>query len=243
MRWSWYFDLYQLEHRVVRARNYLNFRFQPKDDRGKQKIFVVGHPRTGTKSFHQLFKGNGLKSLHKSGNWDTRSYDCFSDRGNLRPLQLLVDYYPNSVFILNTRPVYKYIRSVINHRFGRGRKSSGWFEPSVTNIENEIIERNQDFLEFVRTFKDGGNCLVANIEREGAFDFVCERLGLRSVEIKNSGRSSWREKDLAKIEEAFANLGIDETQEEPFLLDPLINEEERVLLQQFRETHRDSIFL
>ena len=243
MRWSWYFDLYQLEHRVVRARNYLYFRTQWKDDPDRRKIFVVGHPRSGTKVFHKLFQGNGLKSQHSPGNWNTRAYDCFSDRGSFQPFPLMAAHYPNSVFILNTRPVYKYIRSVIHHRFGRGRKSKGWFEPSVTNIENEIIERNRDFVRFVRTFQASDNCLVVNIERPGALDFVADHLGLGRREIGNSPRQNWREKDLGKIERAFRGLAIDDNRDEPFVLESLVDDEERALVRRFLEQNSERIRL
>lgn len=242
MRLSWYFDLYQFEHRVVRLRNYLNFRLQGKDERDRRKIFVVGHARTGTKSFHRLFKANGLRSQHNSGNWDTRAYDCFSDRGNFQPFRLMDAYYPNGFFILNTRPVYKYVRSVIKHRFGR-KNSKGWFEPSVTNIENELIERNEDFLRFVRHFRGRDNFLVVNIEREGAFDFVCDRLGLEPTELGNSPRSAWREKDLDKIERAFTRMGIEDRKEEPFLIDSLLGEADQDLSRRFQREDADRLFL
>lgn len=243
MRWSWYLDLYQLEHRVVRARNYLNIRFQARDAPDKRKIFVVGHPRTGTLNFHRLFRSNGLKSQHTPGRWDCRAYDCFSDRGNFQPVHLLDTYYPNSFFILNTRPLHKYIRSVIHHRFGRGKKSSGWFEPSVTNIENEIIERNEVFLRFARRFHGRENFLVVNIEREGAYELVAEHLGLEPGEIRNTPRSGWREKDQGKIERALSRLGIEDRREEPFLLESLLKAKDRPLARDFRRGNSHRLWL
>ena len=243
MRISWYFDIYQWEHRVVRLRNALAFVLQGKDRRDRPKIFVVGHPRTGTKSIHRLFRENGLSSFHGSGNWLTRHYDCFSDRGNFQPYLWMEKAYPNSTFILNTRPVYNYIRSVIKHRFGRGEKSSGWFEPSVTNIQNEIIERNRDFMKFVRNFRGKSNFLVVNIEREGALSFLAERLGLEPGENANRPRKAWRDQDLEKIEQAFSGLGLEERKDEPLVLEELLGEEDRRLYRDFLGAHTQAVFL
>ena len=241
---SWYLDIYQWEHRVVRARNYLSFRLQPKDHPSKQKVFVVGYPRSGNHSLHVLFKKNNLNSCQTPGIWKTKQYDCFSDRGNFWPFWLMDKYYPNSIFILNTRPVYKYIRSVINHRFGRGKKSSGWFEPSTRNIQNEIIERNLDMLNFVKQCKEKNNCLVVNIERPGSFDFVCNYLRIQMVDdLENKPKVSWRDKDLEKIEKAFHALGIEDQKEEPFLLDPLISDKDRTVKEEFLRNNQERIFL
>lgn len=243
MRWSWYVDLYQLEHRVVRARNYLNFRLQRKDSPERAKVFVVGHPRTGTKSLHKLFLANGLRSEHTSGNWHTRHYDCFSDRGNFQPFELMDAVYPNAAFVLNTRPVYNYLRSVTRHRFGRGRKSSGLVEPSVRNLEHEIIERNRDFLRFVRHFRDKANFCVANIERPESLAFVAERLGLQAPDIANRPGKQWRDQDLAKIDRAFANLGLDHRREEPLVLEELLDEADRALYRRFLTEQAERILL
>ncbi|HKL77691.1 MAG TPA: hypothetical protein VJ985_04905 [Gammaproteobacteria bacterium] len=243
MRLSWYLDVYQLEHRVVRARNALNFRLQPKDRRDRAKVFVVGHPRTGTKSVHKILSHNGWNCLHTSGNWNTRKYDCFSDRGNFQPFRAMEQYYRNSFFILNTRPVYKYIRSVINHRFGRGKRSSGLIPPTVRNIEHEIMERNQDFLRFARHFRGKDNFLVMNIERPGAFDFLAAHLGLEWSESQRERKKEWREQDLDKIEQAFTGLGLAADKEAPFLLDRLLSPADQELHQAFLREHADRIRL
>ncbi|HKJ71583.1 MAG TPA: hypothetical protein VKA55_07515 [Gammaproteobacteria bacterium] len=237
------FDLYRWEHRVVRARNALYFRLHAKGDRDRPRVFVIGHPRTGTKSLHRLLQAGGWRCLHSSGNWPTDRFDCFSDRGNFQPFTRMDETYRNALFILNTRPVYKYIRSVIHHRFGRGRKSKGWFEPSVRNIANEIRERNDDFLRFVRHFRGQDNFLVVNIERPGAFDLVGRRLGLEPVDAGNRPRDQWRPQDLEKIEAALARLGIEQERDEPFVLDALTGEADRRTCAAFLEEGADRILL
>jgi len=236
-------DLYQLEHKIVRARNLLSFWLQIKGDTTRSKIFVVGPPRTGTFALHQIFRENGLHSSHTPGIWRMRQFDCFSDRGNFWPFRLMSKVYPKSIFILNTRPVYAYVRSIIHHRFGRGRKSSGWFEPSVRNIQNEILDRNRHYLNVMRYFMDKPNFLIGNIERPGCLEFLCRRLGLEPCEVKNKKRSSWRDKDLHKIERAFTNLGIHQERNEPFLIESLLEPEEIEEKNRFLDTHRDRVFL
>ncbi|SFC92783.1 hypothetical protein SAMN05660831_00113 [Thiohalospira halophila DSM 15071] len=113
----------------------------------------------------------------------------------------------------------------------------------MTNIENEIIERNRDFVRFLRTFQSSDNCLVVNIERPGALDFVADHLGLSRLEIGNSPRQNWREKDLAKIDRAFQGLGIGDSREEPLVIDSLLDEEEKALSRRFLEANHERIRL
>ncbi|MFA9460584.1 hypothetical protein [Thiohalorhabdus methylotrophus] len=237
-------DIYRLEAAIVRARNHVYFRLHRKDDPQKEKIFVVGHPRSGTKSLHKLFTENGLRSLHFPGNWNTRKYDCFSDRGNYQPLGLMRAYYVNSTFILNTRPAYKYIRSAMNHWFGKGKKKgTGWLNPGVKNIQNEILARNAFFMDFVRLFADGGNFLVVNIEREGAFDFLCDRLGLERAPAKREAQKNWKEGHLQKIDDAFEGLGIADSRMEPFVNADLVGDDDQALYQEFLREKQDRIYL
>ena len=75
------------------------------------KIFVIGFNKTATSTFHILFEKHGLKSQHDGAHWDVDEYQCFSDNGNLRDWKKLYLDYPNSMFVLNTRPVDAWITS------------------------------------------------------------------------------------------------------------------------------------
>ena len=79
----------------------------------KQKIFVIGFNKCGTTSLHGLFKICNIASVHKSG-LNTQEilklatkYDAITD-GNHYNFQDYYDKYPNSLFILNTRPLKKW---------------------------------------------------------------------------------------------------------------------------------------
>ncbi len=154
-------DLYQLEYLAVRARNGLYFRLGPKADRDVFKLFVAGHPRTGTGTLHRIFKENGLRSAHTAGNWKTARFDCFSDRGNYQPFERFADYYRNAWFVLNTRPAYNYVKSRASHTIKK-RGNHGMMQPRFTarHAANEILRRNKCFLDFVRYFQERDNVVV-----------------------------------------------------------------------------------
>lgn len=241
------FDTYQLEYLVVRTRNELYFRFGPKGDRQARKIFVIGHPRTGTGSLHLLFQQNGVNSRHTPGSWNTSRYDAFSDRGNYQPFKLFDRYFSNSFFILNTRPAYRYLRSRLNRtatsRMRKGRRSAKFTE---RNIENEIVRRNNYFLEVIRYFRDKPNLVVANIERPGAFAFIAGALGFENREPVSKNRGPQQvltEQDLANIDCAFQRLGIEDEKDNPFIIRQLLSERDRKVLDDFLARRTDAVYL
>jgi len=241
------FDTYQLEYLVVRTRNELYFRLGPKGDRRARKIFVIGHPRTGTGSLHRLFLQNGVHSLHSPGNWNTAKYEAFSDRGNYQPFQLFDRYYEDSVFVLNTRPAYRYVKSRLNQtaksRQNKQRRSAKFTE---RNIENEIVRRNNMFLQAVRHFHGKSNLIVINIERPGAFDFLCGRLGFENraeVSKNRSPRQVLSQQDLHNIDRAFQRLGIEDEKENTFIIPQLLDRRERHLVDDFLARPADTVYL
>ena len=240
------FDVYQLEYALVRARNRLYFRLGPKDERDARKIFVAGHPRTGTGTLHRIFVDNGLDSAHTPGTWKTARHECFSDRGNYQPLALLDDYSRNGRFIMNTRPAWSYLKSRMNQTVKK-RTNKGLVQPRFTarNVANEILRRNNHFLDFVRHFHDKDNFVVVNIERPGAFDFVCEQLDLqREKEIwHNKGRPRLAEETLGLIDAGFRLLGIEDERTNPFIIPQLLDEPERRMVEGFLSDHAERIRL
>lgn len=240
------FDIYQFEYRVVRLRNRLRFRFAPKDDRDARKLFVVGHPRTGTGTLHRIFTDNGLDSAHTAGSWKTDRHDCFSDRGNYQPLDLLARYYRNSLFLLNTRPAGHYVKSRMNQTVKK-RKGKGMPQPnfSARNVANEILRRNNHFLDFVRLFHTRENFVVANIERAGAFAFICERLDLAYDENvwTNKAQPHLDDETVERIDEGFRLLGVEDERLNPFIIRPLLDDRENALLDDFLARHEERVRL
>jgi len=104
------------------------------------KIFQIGFNKCGTTSLHNFFKANMLRSVHWDGgrlaktikhNFETgqdiltgyQQYDCYTDMENAtNDIFAYVSYfkefdrqYPNSKFILNIRPLDKWIASRLKH--------------------------------------------------------------------------------------------------------------------------------
>jgi len=241
------FDIYGFEYQAVRLRNRLYFRFGPRDAPDAHKIFVAGHPRTGTGTLHRIFLANGLDSSHTAGTWKTARHDCFSDRGNYQPLARFADWYRNAEFVLNTRPAWKYLRSRMNQTV-RKRTNRGLLQPGFTarNVANEILRRNNHFLDCVRLFDSlGERFVIANIEREGAFDFICGALGLAYEQPvwHNKAKPRLPDETVARIDEGFALRGVEDERMNPFIIPQLLDDNERALVDDFLARHAERVFL
>lgn len=240
-------DFRGLEYTVVRIRNSLHFRFAPKDEPNRRKLFVIGHAKTGTLTLHTLFVANEIGSAHAAGRWRTSSYDAFADRGNYQPFRLFDRYYPNSWFILNTRPVFNYVRSLLIHRYrerwpvGRAIRA----RLLQREIESEIVRRNRFFVSVIRHFQDRDNLLVIDIERPGAFDFLCQRIGLTNPGPIWSNRSTTELKPhyVRAITSAFRSLGIEDERSNAFVIRRLLDTSEAKWLSRFLSKQRGRIYL
>jgi hypothetical protein len=91
---------------------------------GVKKVFCIGFNKTGTSSLHALFMNCGMKSVHAI-DWPlfsrfARGRDffqmaqCYSD-GEKSDFVQLDNWYPQSVFILNTRNERDWLRSRVKH--------------------------------------------------------------------------------------------------------------------------------
>lgn len=232
------YDPFEIEYQVASFRNLAHFLIMPKGSRDDRKIFVAGHPRTGTLSLHTLFKQNGLRSQHTSGNWQLWQFDAFSDRGPYRPFRLYDWYYRDALFLMNTRPAFNYLKSRMSHFLGR-------VTFSVANVENEIIRRNNYFVRFVRHFADRDNFRLFNIERPGAFDFVCDELGLANRELpwRNKTKQHSPDEEVDKIHRAFANLGVAHQEQALFLIPELTSAQDLERWEALQQRHSDKTFI
>lgn len=89
----------------------------------EQKIFCIGFNKTGTTSLHNFFKSCGLTSIHNT-EWCHYSYikkgkeyfidQCYSD-GEQSNFVQLEKWFPNSLFILNTRTKKEWLYSRVKH--------------------------------------------------------------------------------------------------------------------------------
>lgn len=88
------------------------------------KIFCIGFNKTGTTSLHTFFQRSGLRSTHNT-EWTRYSYlsrekryfyryQAFSD-GEKPDFVRLNNWFPDALFILNTRDERAWVRSRIKH--------------------------------------------------------------------------------------------------------------------------------
>jgi hypothetical protein len=139
-----------------------------------KKIFVIGFNKTATSSFHALFNLLGINSVHtdKPVMEIIDDYEAFTDGYHLK----FTDYfnkYPDSLFILNTRPIKKWLISRYKHAVTEDWRDC-WCWPVSEKLTNEWIkEREYHFQNVLDFFKENSNQLVIlNIEKQGWENFL-----------------------------------------------------------------------
>ena len=114
------------------------------------KIFCVGMNKTGTSSLHRFFRVRGLTAIHdrawthyshvENGKSYLNRYQCYSD-GDQPDITRLRGWYPDAIFLLNTRDEEKWLISRIKHVFKRGQPGDA-----------ELAERFNSFSGMVGTY-------------------------------------------------------------------------------------------
>lgn len=142
------------------------------------KVFALGFSRTGTTSLHKLFRKCNRNSWHGM-KWNLDAYDAFTDGptgiGELNDFTKLYAAYPKSLFILNTRPLEKWLISRGTHMYMKGKEG---FDPSdVETYISWILKREKHFLDVLRFFQNTPNKLIViNIEKIGWGKIISKRL-------------------------------------------------------------------
>jgi hypothetical protein len=179
-----------------------------------EKIFVIGFNKTATSTFHKIFCDIGLRSQHSPKKWDTDTYDCFSDNGNLQDAEFLKEKYPKSLFILNTRSLEKWLLSRSKHcapdEFGNF-KSWGW-PPSASLFVEWILDRHYHFNKILTLFKDCPDRLVIiSIDRPNWQKFLAKVIGFqfeRKIFENTTRKSKNYEQIIDSINKSFEILKI-----------------------------------
>lgn len=155
--------------------------------RRSRKVFCIGFNKTGTTSLHQYFCASELSSLHNP-QWPHWSFDaalkpmfrrwtCYSDgqQSNFRNLE---EWFPGSLFILNTRAVRPWLRSRIKHvlrweyspEFDSGQfplrlaqMAMDLFTAPEVAIDKWILERTLYHRAARRNFQDRANFIEIDI--------------------------------------------------------------------------------
>ncbi|PAU82271.1 hypothetical protein CK501_03755 [Halovibrio salipaludis] len=239
-------DPHGIEYWLVRLRNRISLRLARKGDREHPRVFIMGHPHTATTVLARLFEANGYNSQHTSRRWRTDAHECFADRGNYQPLDLLRATYPNSMFILNTRPSLHYVRNRLDRQV-RKRLRKGRNRPRFSErfIRGEILRHNAFLLEFAEASRGRDDFLVFNIESPGGFQFMADWMGLEGAPEARpySGGRYLSDEESSLIDQAYESLGVAGERLNPFVIPDLVPPESRKNLAAFLEEHRDRIRL
>jgi len=179
------------------------------------KVVQIGFNKCGTTSIDYFLKKCGYKTLHWDhgklaprikNNIDNKEapflgyeeYQCFSDMEyvtNKEFLYAFIDYYKDIdryyddvYFILNVRPLEKWLKSRINHN---NRTYLSRFVSIRESNEEEVIEYWRklwvDHINDVKNyFQNKSNCLVFDIEKDSG-DQLCKFLGVDVTLAKHYG--------------------------------------------------------
>ena len=181
------------------------------------KIFQIGFNKCGTLSIHHFFEENGLQSIHWGmsmlattikRNHETNQpllrgyedYDCFTDMEEVQSntfiylthFKELDKQYPNSKFILNLRPVDKWIQSRIKHQnyLKVFQRITGLDEDGV--IKHWKKQWNEHITSVQEYFKDRPkDLLVFDIESEShkLIEFFSEYIEIKSTQFGHHNKT------------------------------------------------------
>lgn len=133
------------------------------------KIFVIGFNKVGTTSLNILFRNLGIKSTHSTKPVLNiiEQFDAFTD-GEHYNFQEYYNKYPDGLFILNTRPIGKWLVSRYRHAEVHNFKEC-WCWPVYTErTEQWIDDRERHYKNILEFFKDKPEqLLIVNIEKPG----------------------------------------------------------------------------
>tara|TARA_Y100001938_G_C7956156_1_gene361823 strand:- start:39 stop:689 length:651 start_codon:yes stop_codon:yes gene_type:complete len=178
------------------------------------KIFVIGFNKTATTTFAAFFKAHNLSASHQcvgsNNQWrtDKKTFQCFSDNGDAQNLEELYKEFPESLFILNVRPLEPWLISRFKHGATRSTKPN-WAYPCDIDKCNLFFKNKESHHLKVLSFfeKDPNNLLIVDIQREDWQEFVSTHLSLNKKDVgskyKTGGRGKNHTDDILKTLEIF----------------------------------------
>ena len=130
------------------------------------KVFAIGFNKTGTTSLASILRQFGLNTIHH-GTWHLwlknnqvhrfRYFDAFTD-GQSKDFRTLDKMYPNSKFILNTRPLKSWLTSRWGHvEMNKIMKRSTWVQNQPKHVAHWALKRDDYHADVVEYFKDRTN--------------------------------------------------------------------------------------
>lgn len=151
------------------------------------KIFVIGFNKTGTTSIDNIFRRLKINSIHTPKPavlCMIDKYDAFTDGGHA----FFKDYYkryPDSLFILNTRPLFNWLVSRYKHAKNHGFKNCWCWPVTKQRTQKWILDREKHHKKVLDFFKDKPKqLLVVNIEKKGYENIISKFIGKGNINIK-----------------------------------------------------------
>lgn len=155
------------------------------------KIFGIGLNKTGGFSLHRALNQLGYNSIYNASICkniteslkkgitpeDIDKYDSFIDYSDC-PYKDILEKYPDSKFILTTRPLEDWIRSrIVQVLYNRVFDSNPWKNIDIVGWERIYNQHHQKVEDF---FKDKNNLLVMDICGGDGWEKLCNFLEIQS---------------------------------------------------------------
>ena len=161
-----------------------------------EKIFVIGFNKCATSTIHDLFIRNNLSSYHQGVQYKIQKwtdvfnkYKCFSDIFfTIDIIKNLNKTNPNSLFILNTRSLKKWIISRFEHgvRHYLQLGKHNYYPYSEDKMILWIKSRENHYRNVLEYFKNTPDrLLIINIENPNWINYLRKKLNLKVNIIKS----------------------------------------------------------
>lgn len=205
-----------------------------------EKFFIIGFNKCATTTIDCLFKNNNISSYHygqkhKIQNWRDLldKYKCFSDIVfDIKTIKELDKKYPNSLFILNTRGLKKWIISRFEHGAYNAiilKKGSHDYYPfSEELMISWIKKRNNYYKDVLEYFKNNSHKLIIlNIEGNEWENYLLEKLNFKiniDYRANVNERSNYYPLICKLVDQTFENLKYTNEMQNQLLLDNDLND-------------------
>lgn len=158
-----------------------------------KKIFIIGYNKTATTSINSLFNSLGYKSAHHPYKWKLKSFQVFSDTGSVPFIKFdkgaiyngngsydtqnkvtdfevfikLYNQYPDSIYILNTRSLKKWLISRYRHGFIKNNGGENWAWPIDEKLTIKWIHDREKYYNNIFNFFSNKTekLIIINIEK------------------------------------------------------------------------------
>jgi hypothetical protein len=173
------------------------------------KYFVIGFNKTGTTSIHYLFDSLKINSTHSTIPVlnNINNYDAFTDGSHIF-FEKYYEKYPNSLFILNTRPISSWLISRYKHAKKHGFKKCWCWPVSNELTKKWISERELHYKKILNFFANKQKqLLIVNIEKEGYENVIKKFIGMKdNINVKKFKKNERKSNEIKQINNITTNV-------------------------------------